>query len=361
MQDYEYETLVMRDDLLWIDVRSPGEWAESALPGAINIPLFDDDERALVGTVYKQDSPDAARELGLRIYGDKLPELVAAVRAATKGRTAAVYCWRGGMRSKAVATILELMGVPVVRLVGGYRAYRQYVTGQLAVLSPASLPPLIVIHGMTGVGKTMLLQQLAARGLPVLDLEAYAHHRGSVFGGIGLNPANQRQFDSALFAALRQWKDAPYLFMEAESKRIGRVSMPDGLFAAKLAGVNVELTADLPTRVERTLMQYQLADEDLFATEVGAAVARIERRFSPDLRKLCHLQLAARDYRALFAALLEEYYDPRYRHAMLQYEYGFLPVDGSDLNVAADTLQHLATSGELLTWLTHKEQASQGV
>lgn len=361
MQDFTYEELLQRDDLTWVDVRSPGEWVESAMPGAINVPLFDNDERALIGTIYKHESPEAARELGVRIYGEKLPELVAALHEAIAGRTAAVYCWRGGMRSKTVALLVELMGLPVVRLAGGYRAYRQHVTASLAALSPASLPPLIVIHGMTGVGKTMLLERLAKRGLPVLDLEAYACHRGSVFGSIGLTPTNQRQFDSVLFAALRRWQGAPYLFMEAESKRIGHVSMPDGLFAAKLAGVNVEVTADLLTRVERTLLQYQLADAQVFATEVRRAVERIERRFSPDLRKRCFANLEAGNYHALVSDLLDEYYDPRYRHAMLQYEYGFLQIDGTDLDKAVDQLAHLAESGQLLDWLEEKKKASQSV
>jgi len=338
MMDCYYEELAVRQDVQWIDVRSPGEFAESAIPGAVNIALFDDEQRAQVGTLYKQQGPEAARELGLRIYGAKLPELVAQTRAALAGKVAGVYCWRGGMRSKAVATILELMGLPVVRLAGGYRAYRQFVTAQLATLTKEQLPAVFVVHGMTGVGKTMLLERLAARQLPVLDLEGLARHRGSVFGGIGLQPANQRQFDSALWDELKRLRDAPFVLLEAESKRIGRVSMPEGLFDAKMAGRNFELTASLPVRVERTLMQYQLADEEVFSAEIGYAVGRIEKRFSPDLRKRCQVWLTQRNYAELFAALLTEYYDPRYLHAMQQYPQAFHQVDGEDLERAVDEI-----------------------
>jgi len=335
MKDALYTELCQREDVQWIDVRSPGEFAESAIPGAVNIPLFDDEERALVGTVYKQESPEMARELGLDLYGGKLREIVASTRAACDGRVAAVYCWRGGMRSKAVATVLELMGVPTLRLTGGYRPYREFVTEQLASQTEANLPPVVVLHGMTGVGKTMLLQRLESEGIPVVDLEAMARHRGSVFGGIGLAPANQRQFDSALLQRLQVLRDAPYLLVEAESKRIGRVTMPDGLYQAKLCGRNIELTASLPVRVDRTLMQYRLDDADAFASEIRGAVDRIEKRFSPDLRRRVYAYVDQRDYRALFGVLLDEYYDPRYRHAMSQYQREFEQIDGADLDRAA--------------------------
>lgn len=342
MRDDRIEELLGREDVQWIDVRSPSEYAESTIPGSINVPLFTDAERAQVGTMYKQESVETARSLGLTLFGAKLSSLVEEVQAVSGERTAAVFCWRGGMRSKSVASLLELMGVPVVRLQDGYRAYRQYITEKLSELTPASLPTLLVIHGMTGVGKTMLLHKLQEQGLPVLDLEGFARHRGSVFGGIGLDPANQRQFDSLLWDALYRLRAAPMLLVEAESKRIGRVSMPDGLHDAKLAGINIEVTASLPVRVERTLLQYKLDDQEVFAAEITHALGRIEKRFSPDLRKRCFAHLEARDYKALFAALLAEYYDPRYQHAMLQYERPFLKVDAEHLDDAVEEIKRIA-------------------
>ncbi len=340
--DVTYEEARQRQDIVWIDVRSESEHRESTIPQAVSAPLFNDEERARIGTVYKQESPQAAQALGLAIASAKLPILIERISAAAAGRTPVIFCWRGGMRSKAVATVIDLLGVEALRLQGGYRAYRRYVVDHLEALAPEDVPRLIVLHGMTGVGKTMVLHILASRGEPVLDLEAMAEHRGSVFGGIGLAVANQRQFDERLLLALEEVKGRPYAFVEAESKRIGRVSMPDFLFEAKLRGVNIELTAPSAVRVERTLLQYRLDDSEVFHEQVERAVRFIEKRFSPDLRKRAFASLAVRDYHTLIEMLLVEYYDPRYRHAMNAYEQPFTAIDAADCAHAAAQIQALA-------------------
>ncbi len=345
-QEIEYSKARGRGDVVWIDVRSGAEYEESTIPGAVHIPIFDDEERAQIGTVYKT-SPRDATDLGLAIASRKFPELVARIEQVAGDRLPIVFCWRGGMRSKAVATIVDLAGRSCARLTGGYRAYRQYVTARLDHFRAEDLPPAVVLHGMTGVGKTMLLSRLAARGAPVLDLEQLARHRGSVFGGIGLEPANQRQFDSGLLDELDRLAAAPFMLMEAESKRIGRATMPDFLFAAKLRGLNIELTATLPVRVERTLRQYGLEDEDAFHAAMANAVGRIERRFSPDLRKRSAEWLARRDFASLVFALLEEYYDPRYRHAMATYERSFTRISAEDLDTACEAVLKLCPAAGL--------------
>lgn len=347
--DQTFAQLERREDVIWIDVRSEGEYEESHIPGAVSIPLFDNEERAEIGTLYKQVGPERARERGLEIASQKLPELVRRIRVQAGDRIPAIYCWRGGMRSQSVATVLGLMKIPAVRLTGGYRAYRAHVTGQLASMHADKLPPLLVIHGMTGVGKSLLLQLLKKRGEPVLDLEDFAGHRGSVFGGIGLKTANQREFDGRLYEALRRLQDAPYLIIEAESKRIGHVNMPDFLYEAKLRGDNLLLFASLKTRVERTLLQYQLEDEAAFVGAVERAVARIERRFSPEFRARVNDALLARDWHSLIVALLTDYYDPRYEHAMKSYERPFHVVNGEDLEKAADEIVAHAHSAYAVT------------
>ena len=339
-QEMDYRELRGRGDVVWIDVRSTAEHRESTIPGAVHVPIFDDEERARIGVAYKED-PGGAMDLGLAIASQKFPDLVGRIKQAAGDRLPVVFCWRGGMRSRSVATIVDLVGRPCGRLIGGYRAYRQYVTGRLAAFRAEDLPPAVVLHGMTGVGKTMLLARLMDGGAPGLDLEGLARHRGSVFGGIGLDPANQRQFDSALLDELDRLTGAPFVIMEAESKRIGRATMPDFLFEAKLRGVNIELTAPLPVRVERTLEQYSLDDEDEFHAAMAHAVGRIERRFSPDLRKRATGWLAERDFVSLIGALLEEYYDPRYRHAMGAYARSFVEVDAQDLDAAAGAVLEL--------------------
>jgi len=338
MVDVRYEDVLGRTDVVFIDVRSHTEFAESTVPEALHVPLFADDERARIGTVYKQVGREPAMQLGLQLASARLPALVSEVRAALCGRTAVVFCWRGGMRSRAVATVLELMGIPCLRLVGGYRAYRQYIVDAIAGYEWSDLPRCIVLHGMTGVGKTTLLHLLAARGQPVLDLEGLARHRGSVFGGIGLNPANQRQFDSALFARLRQLRTAPHMFIEAESRRVGRATLPPCILEAKDKGVHVELHASLPTRVARTLAQYRLADEDALKSAALHALSRIDWRFPPDLRLQVRAALEARDYETLAGALLERYYDPRYAHASAAHAAEFTHIDGEDLQQACDEI-----------------------
>ncbi len=334
-----YAEVKDRDDIVWIDVRSDGEFAESTIPGAHNAALFDNEERAHIGTLYKQVDPMSARWAGLEFASRKLPALVRQITELANGRTPVVFCWRGGMRSQTVATILQLMGLPVIRLTGGYRGYRHYITSRLEAMTAEDLPPVFVVHGMTGVGKTTLLRLLAELGEPVLDLEGLAGHRGSVFGGIGLTPANQRQFDSALFAAIEALRDRPYLLMEAESKRIGHVTMPEFLVAAKRVATNVELVAPISIRIMRTLEQYKLADDVAFHRATERALMFIQKRFSPDLRQRVYAWMEAKAYAPMVGALLEEYYDPRYEYARRDYDRPFLKVDATHLVEAAEQIQ----------------------
>ncbi len=340
--DYTYDQLVDRKDLLYIDVRSQQEFNESTIPGAVNIPLFSNEERAIIGTIYKQESPEKARDVGVTMASAKIPAIVSQVKQIAQHGQVVVFCWRGGMRSKTVATLADLMNIPIIRLTGGYRAFRQHVIGCFDRMLPSDLSPLVVLHGMTGVGKTMILHELLKRGEPVLDLEHLAQHRGSAFGGIGLNPANQRQFDAQLFQQLQEVTKAPYLFIEAESRRIGKVYMPEFLFEAKRKGTNIAITASIELRVKRTLAQYKVVDEDLWYQECEVAVSRIEKRFSPDMRKQAREYLVQRQYDPLIEIMMTHYYDPLYRHAMDNYEQDFVTVEAVTIAKAADQIQKIA-------------------
>lgn len=201
------------NERILVDVRSPGEFEEGSIPGSVNIPIFDNEERAEIGTIYKQVGQEAAKERGLEIFAAKLPAFVKQFKAL--GGPVSVFCWRGGMRSKTAATMTELMGVDVNRLTGGIRTYRQWVVKSLEDYE--FKPELLVLNGYTGSGKTVILNQLKEEGYPVIDLEQMAGHRGSVFGQIGLNPSNQKKFDSLLITELRKLKDSPYILIEGES------------------------------------------------------------------------------------------------------------------------------------------------
>lgn len=184
----ELITLKNTEELTVIDVRSPSEYKDATIPGSINIPFFNDEERAEVGTIYKQVGQQAAKDRGLEIMSAKLPDFVKKFREI-EGKKA-VFCWRGGMRSRTSATVLSLMGVKALRLDGGYRSFRNWTVDKLQTIEWK--PDALVLNGYTGSGKTVILHRLHAEGYPVIDLEGLANHRGSIFGQIGMEPSNQK-------------------------------------------------------------------------------------------------------------------------------------------------------------------------
>lgn len=255
-QDISIEQLIeqrQNKEITLIDVRSPSEFEDSSIPGSLNIPFFDDAERAEIGTLYKQVSAQAAKERGLEIMSAKLPSFVKSF-AAIPGRKV-VFCWRGGMRSRTTATVLSLMDVHVYRLEGGYRAYRKWVLDSLEQMD--FTPDIYVLHGNTGTGKTDILKTLKDRGYPVLDLEGLAGHRGSIFGEIGLRSHNQKTFDALLLEELIHYKDAPFVLIEAESKRIGKVIVPEFLMNKKQQGVHFMIEVPMKLRVQNILNDYR--------------------------------------------------------------------------------------------------------
>lgn len=291
-----------------IDVRSPKEFAEFTIPGSINIPIFTDDERAEVGTIYKQVGPKAAKERGLEIFSAKLPEFIKSFNSIQTSKT--VFCWRGGMRSKTAATVLDLMGNHAFRLSGGIRSYRQWVVQTLADYNITSKA--YVLNGNTGSGKTILLEKLEASGYPVLDLEGMASHRGSIFGQIGLKPSNQKNFESHLVEKLLTYQDAPFLFMEGESKRIGKVTIPDFLYNHKENGMQIFINLPIEERVKNILEDYQPWNTPEKFME---AFQLIKKRIHTPIAKEIEDHLIAEEYSTTVQLLLHYYYDPRYEHA----------------------------------------------
>lgn len=343
MQEITVQELLVKGYANLIDVRSPGEFARESIPGAVNIPLFSDEERAKVGTAYKREGQPAAQWLGMQLVSPKMETLMQAIRQREEdlGEPPTIFCWRGGMRSRAMATFATFSGLRVRRLQGGYRAYRQHV---LETIEPYELRvPVYLLHGMTGAGKTELLRKLENRGYPVLDLERMAGHRGSVFGHIGKGkPANQKMFDARLFETLRKNQDAPFFIMEAESKRIGNAVLPSFLMDAKRQAVHIQLTASLEVRVQRVYEEYVVpfSWRPDFAEKVEQAYASIARRMPTEQAALLRAALAERDYRSAIASLLVHYYDPRYQNKQDEYvdRWEHL-VDASDLEKAASEIE----------------------
>ncbi|SDW15089.1 tRNA 2-selenouridine(34) synthase MnmH [Paenibacillus sp. CF384] len=308
------ELLALRQQkkIITIDVRSPSEFEDATIPGSLNIPFFDDNERAEIGTLYKQVSIQAAKERGLEIFSAKLPSFIKQF-SLIPGKKA-VFCWRGGMRSKTTATVLSLMDIHVSRLEGGYRAFRQGVVQTIDELDV--LPPAYVLHGNTGSGKTAILRQLQERGYPVLNFEELAGHRGSVFGNIGVKAHNQKKFDALLVDELASIQRASYLLFEAESKRIGKVVIPDQLLLKKEAGHQIWLEVPLETRIQHILEDYRPWEHQEACLK---SFLQIKPRIHTPIAAEIELCLKEEKYDRAVELLLVYYYDQRYAHTSSGY------------------------------------------
>ncbi|WP_052476493.1 tRNA 2-selenouridine(34) synthase MnmH [Cohnella kolymensis] len=311
----ELAELRNRKDFVLIDVRSPSEFEDSTIPGSLNIPLFDDDERAEIGTLYKQVSVQAAKERGLEIVSAKLPAFIK--RFSEIPGNKAVFCWRGGMRSRTTATLLSLMNIHAYRLTGGFRAYRQWVIAHLNEAAAGFKPVSYVLNGYTGSGKTAILRYLKERGHPVLDFEDMAGHRGSIFGHIGRKASNQKTFDSLLIEELIRYRQAPYIFFEAESKRIGNVTLPDPLVEKKQRAHQLWIELPLKERVHNILDDYR---PEQFAEECLQSFLKIKPRLHTPIAAEIEKSMREQDYRRAVELLLVHYYDPRYDHTVSEYE-----------------------------------------
>ncbi len=296
-----------------IDARSPAEYAEDHLPGAISLPVLDDEERARVGTLYKQESTFAARRLGAALVAKNIARhLETALAGRPKDWRALVYCWRGGQRSGAFRHILREVGWDAHSLESGYKAYRRFVVEELGVL-PAKFS-FRVVHGVTGSGKSRLLRALAQAGAQVLDLEELAAHRGSVLGNLPDRPQpSQKMFDSRLRAALAALDPGRAVYVEGESKKIGQLQVPDGLIERMRAAQCLLLEATTATRVALLMDEYRhfFGDPATLGTQLDCLVPLHGKARIAEWKAL-----AARGaWEELVARLLEEHYDPAYRRS----------------------------------------------
>lgn len=307
------QALSLRDKgALLVDARSPSEYAESTIPGAVNIPLFSDEERARVGTVYKVDGKVAAKRLGMELVAPRIPAMVdrAAAALAKAAPPVLVFCWRGGMRSMALTAFLNLAGVPARQIIGGHKAFRSHVT---EFFDGGDWGRLLVLRGLTGVGKTRLLHRLREEGYPVLDLEGLARHRGSAFGGLGLGgQPGQKAFEAALWDELRRIPKGSWALAEGESRHIGRLVLPPQVHASLQVETTLWVNASLEHRVGVILDDYPARDE------LKAAFARPlkglrERLGTEHVERMLGLLEQGR-WEELTRELMVLYYDPLYAH-----------------------------------------------
>jgi len=367
-----------------LDVRSPAEFAQGHIPGSTNLPLFDDAERAEIGTLFKQQGRQAAVLRGLALVGPRLEALAAALSAAAAGMPAPrlsaagvipsppvagsgsagvephglesvggsacgadppllrkpggtfparqhlrIHCWRGGMRSGSVAWLAGQLDLPVLLLEGGYKAYRHWV------LERFERPwPLRLLGGRTGSGKTDLLLALRERGVAVLDLEGRAHHRGSSFGALGLPPQpSSEHYENLLAADLTSLEGAGEIWLEAESSQVGRCRIPVGLWRQMKEAAALQVERPLEWRVEQLVEVYGCQDP----TDLAEATQRIAKRLGPQRTALALEAIAAADWASACRQMLD-YYDRCYDHDLSSHAVQAVDLGELEIHAAARLL-----------------------
>jgi len=297
-----------------IDVRSPAEFAEDHVPGAINLPVLDNAERARVGTLHKQVSPFEAKKVGAALVSRNIAQhLEQHFADKPKSYRPLVYCWRGGSRSGSMTHILHKIGFAAAQLEGGYKAYRRQIIADLAAL-PAELS-FRVVTGPTGSGKSRLLQALAALGAQILDLEELAAHRGSILGSLPGQPQpTQKSFDSEIWHRLRQFDKNRPVYVESESRKIGMLRVPEELITRMRASACLRLEVPLSARIDLLIEEYQhyLDDPRPIIEQLALLLPLRGRETVENWQSLAQ----AGNWPGLVAALLEEHYDPAYLRSL---------------------------------------------
>ncbi|MEG6585478.1 tRNA 2-selenouridine(34) synthase MnmH [Dendrosporobacter sp. 1207_IL3150] len=333
----DFESSKTFDNPIYIDVRSPSEYLKGHIPNSVNIPIFSDEERALVGTIYKNIGSEEAKDKGLEIVSTKLPDIIRQIQSHYKmGKRLIIYCWRGGMRSKSIVSILAIMGIKSYQLIGGYKEYRNYVLKQLA--SFKIKPEIYVLCGSTGVGKTNILNLLKKINEPIIDIEQLANHRGSIFGQIGLGqPASAQSFDSLLLNELEQLNNSHYIILESESKRVGNVYIPDILYNAMKSAKRILIYADLEIRAERLINEYFHLNMQN-TQSIADCINSLSKRLGVKKTKQLLNYLESGNIRQCALTLINEYYDPLYGYEKQNDDEFDLVVCSNNLNEAANKI-----------------------
>ena len=314
------------DRYLVVDVRSESEFSDGSLPGAVNIPLFDEDERSVIGTIYRYGGKQKAVEKGVAYVSRKLDEMLSAF-LPFRNRRLAVICARGGMRSRSIVNLLQRSGYDACQVEGGYKKYRNDVLERVNGFAPQ----LIVVHGLTGTGKTRIIKQLDNS----IDLEEMAQHRSSLFGAIDKKPCNQKMFESKLAQCISRLGSGPY-FIEGESRKIGQVFIPKPLAMAMKSAVMVRVDCSIQTRIRRIIDDYPVDDERTLM-QVDEILMSLSWKLGKEKVQQMRDFLKKRDLEQLVYLLLVDYYDKRYTRSMRDYSYA-LELSSENIEEAAGIL-----------------------
>lgn len=291
-----------------IDVRTPLEFEEDHIPTATSIPLLTNQERVEIGTIYKQQGAHTARMRALECTCGRFADMVREIAAVAGNRSILVYCWRGGLRSLSVATLLELAGFKACQLQGGYKTYRNHVISYFENFSPPA--PLVVIHGMTGIGKTVFINNLDQQNLSSIDLEGIAHHRGSAFGSVGLQQNfTQKRFETALWDAFRSAPADRPIVLEGESQRIGKFLLPGNLYEVMAKSCKAWCHASMETRVKNLTSEYGSRE---YRTQIQESLERIKKKLGGVRHTELENLLKEGNLKEFTQKLIEHYYDKLY-------------------------------------------------
>jgi len=294
-------------DFLILDVRSPLEYTQGNLPGAVNIPLFSDSERAVIGTIYHQKGREAAIIKGLDICLPKTSEYLDHLRRIAEKKSVFLYCWRGGFRSKLMAEVFSSSGYKVGVLNGGYKSYRRFVRDGFS-----NEAPVVVLGGFTGSGKTQLLEYIANQGEQVIDFEKLASHKGSVFGALGQGTqSTNEQFENNLFALWSEMDFSRPIWMEDESRMIGKVTLPDPVFKQLNKGLMISVELPFNKRISRLVQEYSGFDK----VQLASAILKLQERLGGLYTKEALLSLESGQFEKV-AEILLAHYDKAYQYSM---------------------------------------------
>ncbi len=309
------------------DVRSPGEFEHGHIPGAFNLPLFTNDERAVVGTLYKKSGREAAILKGLDIVGPKMSGIVKQARRNAPGRKLLMHCWRGGMRSESMAWLLSTAGFDVRVLIGGYTAYRKHIREKLSAVSR-----LVVLSGATGSGKTETLLAMKQLGVQVVDLEGLANHKGSAFGALGEAPQpTSEQFENNLYREVSKLDLQKPVFLEDESRSVGKVVIPEVFFVKMREAPVIRLEMAKELRILRLVKDYaQFPKEQLIES-----VMKIERKLGGQNAKTIINAIQTEDFETAIDKVLV-YYDKTYSYGLEKRDRNKIHILKTDTHDAAE-------------------------
>jgi tRNA 2-selenouridine synthase len=335
-----YRFLELCVSLPVVDVRSPGEYTSGHIPGAVNIPLFNDNQRAEVGTVYKKEGSLQAVIRGIDLAAPEMSDKLRSAVALAPEKSLLTYCWRGGMRSEAMAWLFSTGGLTPLLLEGGYKAYRNHILTNLG-----RKRNFIILGGLTGSGKTHILKHIMSEGAQVTDLEGLASHKGSAFGALGQQPQpSSEHFANLLYSDLYGKKEEDPVWLEDESRNIGTVFMPDSFYNMMQSAPVIALMMSIETRIPRLLREYASFPPE----QTIASVMKISKRLGGDRTREALEAIRNGDFATAIRITLE-YYDKSYNYALSKpqdRQVIYIVTDTDDVAVNAAKVQEAARSLE---------------